>query len=47
MIDMIPVTIADAAIKELYEEAFPKEEQRPWDWQLQLIAAEKYRYCVL
>lgn len=43
MIDLIPVTIADKAIKELYEEAFPKEEQRPWDWQLRLIAAGKIR----
>jgi ribosomal protein S18 acetylase RimI-like enzyme len=43
MIDMIPVTIADEAIKELYEEAFPKEEQRPWDWQQRLIAAGKIR----
>ncbi|HEY9259522.1 GNAT family N-acetyltransferase [Chitinophaga sp.] len=43
MIDMIPVTMADGAIKELYEEAFPKAEQRPWDWQQQLIAAGKVR----
>lgn len=38
---MIPVTIADEAIKDLYEEAFPKAEKRPWDWQLALIAAGK------
>lgn len=43
MIDLKPVTITDAAIKQLYEEAFPLEERRPWDWQLSLIAAGKIR----
>jgi len=43
MIDLIPVAVADEAIKELYEAAFPKEERRPWDWQSRLIAAGKIR----
>ncbi|MBO9730402.1 MAG: GNAT family N-acetyltransferase [Chitinophaga sp.] len=43
MIQMKPVSVADAAIQDLYEEAFPKEERRPWPQQLSLIAAGKIR----
>jgi len=41
--ELIPVSIADDAIKRLYEDAFPKEERRPWNWQLELIAAGELR----
>jgi ribosomal protein S18 acetylase RimI-like enzyme len=37
MIELKPVSMADDAMKILYEEAFPKEERRPWDWQLLLM----------
>ncbi|MBS0029349.1 GNAT family N-acetyltransferase [Chitinophaga sp. 22321] len=43
MIDLVPVSIADEVIKRLYEDAFPKEERRPWDWQLALIATGELR----
>lgn len=38
MIQLTPVTMADDAIKDLYNEAFPLEERRPWPLQEQLIA---------
>lgn len=41
MIRLVPTTIADEAIKDLYEDAFPKEERRPWDQQLLLITSGK------
>jgi ribosomal protein S18 acetylase RimI-like enzyme len=41
MIRLIPTTIADEAIKDLYEEAFPEEERRPWNQQLLLVASGK------
>lgn len=41
MIRLIPTTVADEAIKDLYEQAFPEEERRPWDQQLMLIASGK------
>ncbi|MDR6565407.1 GNAT family N-acetyltransferase [Chitinophaga ginsengisegetis] len=41
MIRLVPTTIADEAIKNLYEEAFPEEERRPWNQQLSLVASGK------
>ncbi|HEY8959475.1 GNAT family N-acetyltransferase [Chitinophaga sp.] len=41
MIRLIPTTIAHEAIKDLYEEAFPEEERRPWDQQLMLMVSGK------
>ncbi|PSL50036.1 ribosomal protein S18 acetylase RimI-like enzyme [Chitinophaga niastensis] len=47
MISMIPTNIAEDAVKSLYEAAFPKEERRPWEQELQLIATGKIRLLTL
>lgn len=41
MIRLIPTTVANEAIKDLYEDAFPEEERRPWNQQLMLTASGK------
>ncbi|MEZ2443710.1 GNAT family N-acetyltransferase [Chitinophaga sp. RCC_12] len=41
MIRLIPTTIANEATRDLYEEAFPEEERRPWNQQVQLVASRK------
>ena len=43
MIQLTPVAMADDAMKDLYNEAFPLEERRPWPLQEQLIAAGRLR----
>ncbi|CAL1516501.1 GNAT family N-acetyltransferase [Chitinophaga sp. MM2321] len=41
MISLLPITIADEAVKKLYEDAFPYEERRDWENLLALIASGK------
>jgi ribosomal protein S18 acetylase RimI-like enzyme len=41
MIRLVPTTIADEATKNLYEEAFPEQERRPWNQQLSLVTSGK------
>ncbi|NLR79707.1 GNAT family N-acetyltransferase [Chitinophaga eiseniae] len=43
MIQLTPIAMADDAMKDLYNEAFPLEERRPWPLEEQLIAAGRLR----
>ncbi len=43
MIELIPTTTVEEAVKALYEDAFPLQERRPWDQQLALVASGKLK----
>jgi GNAT superfamily N-acetyltransferase len=47
MISLIPTNIADDAIKSLYEDAFPEEERRPWDQEIELISTGRIQLLTL
>ncbi|MFY0252434.1 GNAT family N-acetyltransferase [Chitinophaga sp. 30R24] len=45
MIYLIPQPVATPLMKDLYEEAFPEQERRPWEKEQQLIAEGRLQLC--